>query len=307
MLIVNLEASLKRKFLELIQLISNTFSWESFLFMRVEACCQALLEQILPAADEGKTGLCIDVGVGTFAFYCERFTHLGFQSVAVEPLPSKKLRYICQRLQIHLIEGCLSDINGSQDLHLGRFIGYSNRNFSSLNPNWFGASNQTKQVQSITLSSLLALLTATKITCLKLDVEGWESAVIKQFAKLPEALLPTIIMFEYGGGANRQSRRAGWSSQFLSATRDCLSILKDCNYGLSVIIDFAPDTKERILDLQTSDLNLDTIFSANSVYGNIICCRHFQWEEIAIKQVCTSYYDGLVNRFFKAIWSFLSS
>jgi uncharacterized UPF0146 family protein len=51
--------------------------------VRVEACCQALLEQILPAIDREKTGICLDVGVGTFAFYCKRFARLGFETVAI--------------------------------------------------------------------------------------------------------------------------------------------------------------------------------------------------------------------------------
>ncbi len=271
--------------------------------MRVEACCQALLDQILPAIDREKTGICLDVGVGTFAFYCERFARLGFETVAIEPLPSQKLLRVCQNHQIHLIECCLSDLNGSQNLHLGTFAGFSNRNFSSLDPNWFGASNQTKQVQSMTLSSLLDRLTTPKITCLKLDIEGWESVVIKQFPELPESSLPMAIVFEYGGGANKQSRKAGWSSQFLSATRDCLSVLKHCGYGFSVIIDSAPDAKELIFDLQASALDLDAIFPANSIYGNIISCRHFQDKKAEISQICAFYYDGWVSRLVKAILS----
>ena len=243
--------------------------------MHVETCCQALLDQILLAIDKEKTGVCIDVGVGTFAFYCERFARLGFQTIAVEPLPSQKLRKVCQSHQIQLIECCLSDTNEIQNLHIGTFAGFSNRNFSSLDPNWFGASNNTKPVQSMTLPNLLDRLPAPKITCLKLDIEGWESVVIKQLPELPDSLLPKIIMFEYGGGANRQSRKAGWSSQFVSATKECLSVLKDCGYGFSVIIDFAPDAKELIFDLQASVLNLDKIFQEN--FSSKLCHQQLRW------------------------------
>ncbi len=269
--------------------------------MHVETCCQALLDQILLAIDQEKAGICIDVGVGTFAFYCERFARLGFQTIAVEPLPSQKLRKICQSHQIHLIESCLSDTNDIQNLHIGTFAGFSNRNFSSLDPEWFGASKKTKPVQSITLPHLLDQLAAPKITCFKLDIEGWESIVLKQLPELPDSLLPKIIMFEYGGGANRQSRKAGWSSQFVNATKECLSVLKDCGYGFSLIIDFAPDAKELIFDLQASDLDLDTIFPANSIYGNIICCRHFRYQEAEISKICASHYDGLFSRLLKAL------
>ena len=271
--------------------------------MHVETCCQALLDQILLAIDKEKTGVCIDVGVGTFAFYCERFARLGFQTIAVEPLPSQKLRKVCQSHQIQLIECCLSDTNEIQNLHIGTFAGFSNRNFSSLDPNWFGASNNTKPVQSMTLPNLLDRLPAPKITCLKLDIEGWESVVIKQLPELPDSLLPKIIMFEYGGGANRQSRKAGWSSQFVSATKECLSVLKDRGYGFSVIIDFAPDAKELIFDLQASVLNLDKIFQENFIYGNIISCRDFQCNKAEISKICASYYDGLLSRLVKALLS----
>ncbi|MDJ0598325.1 MAG: FkbM family methyltransferase [Crocosphaera sp.] len=269
--------------------------------MNVETCCQALLEQILLEIDKKKTGICIDVGVGTFAFYCEKFARCGFQTVAVEPLPNEKLRKICQTHDIHLIESCLSNTNDIQNLYMGKFAGLSNRNFSSLNPNWFGSSNNTKPVPSITLANLLDQLAVPEISCLKLDIEGWESVVIKQLTELPESLLPKVIMFEYGGGANRQSQQAGWSSQFLKATRDCLSILKNCGYDFSVIIDFAPDAKELIFDLQASDLNLEKIFQSNSIYGNIISCRNFHPKEADMSTICASYYDGWIDRLTKAL------
>ncbi len=63
--------------------------------MRVESCCQKLLEQLLPDLDPQRQGICIDVGVGTFAFYCELFARLGFSTVAIEPSPTDKLRIIC--------------------------------------------------------------------------------------------------------------------------------------------------------------------------------------------------------------------
>ena len=49
--------------------------------MKVEDCCQALLAQILPTVDPQRQGICIDVGVGTFAFYCELFAQLGFETL----------------------------------------------------------------------------------------------------------------------------------------------------------------------------------------------------------------------------------
>lgn len=260
--------------------------------MRVEACCQSLLATILPEVDPQKAGFCIDVGVGTFAFYCEVFAKLGYPTVAVEPLPVKKLRQLCDRYPIELVEVCLSDINGKQKLYLGNFAGLFNHNFNSLSPDWFGSSQKTKDVFSYTLPTLLDKINATQITCLKLDIEGWEFNVIKQFTELPNHLLPKVIMFEYGGGVNKTQGKKGWSKDFLEKTLNCLSVLKNCGYGSSIMIDFAPRSQEKRFDLRSLDLNQDQLFTDQSVYGNIICLRDCEIAEAKIHQVCQSYYDA---------------
>ncbi|HBB33571.1 MAG TPA: methyltransferase [Cyanobacteria bacterium UBA8803] len=271
--------------------------------MRVEPCCQSLLARILPAVDEKKEGTCIDVGVGTFAFYCELFARLGFKTVAVEPLPVKKLRQICQRDNITLIEGCLSDINGNQNLHLGTFAGFGNRNFSSLSPDWFGSLQEVRQVQSMRLLNLLSMVQARTVTCLKLDIEGWESAVIRQFPELPSTLMPKIVMFEYGGGVSRQKGKGGWSAQFMKGTIECLAVLKACGYGFSIGIDLAAGTKERIFDLQSSTLEPDAIFYPNAIYGNIISFHGCHYPEDEIAKIATLYYGSWVNFLLTAILS----
>ena len=68
--------------------------------MHVEECSQALLKQILPEVDSNRSGLAIDIGVGTFAFYCQLFDQLRFPTIAVEPLPNKQLRQLCRYRQI---------------------------------------------------------------------------------------------------------------------------------------------------------------------------------------------------------------
>lgn len=271
--------------------------------MRVEACCQSVLAEILPILDPNREGVCIDVGVGTFAFYCERFARLGFNTVAVEPLPVKKLQTICQRYNIRLIKTCLSDIDGVQNLYIGKFLGLFNHNFNSLSPDWFGASSDIKQVKSMTLSSLLASLDAQKITCIKLDVEGWESQIIKQFDELPCSLFPKVIMFEYGGGTSKRNAKRGWSPKFLQATSDCLRTLKQCGYSLSVMIDYAYSAKETIFDLQSSNLDINALIPNTSIYGNIISFKEWTDPEEKIAQTCSLYYGGIVPRLVSAMLS----
>ena len=152
--------------------------------MRVEPCCQALLAKLLPEIDPQRQGVCIDVGVGTFAFYCQIFAELNFTSLAIEPLPVKALKKLAEHPKLTLLPVCLSDQNGEQTLYVGKFAGIFNSNFSSLSPQWFGASGQARQVQTITLQSLIERQNIEQITCLKLDIEGWEWAVVKQLEKL---------------------------------------------------------------------------------------------------------------------------
>ncbi|MGF1521582.1 MAG: FkbM family methyltransferase [Leptolyngbyaceae cyanobacterium] len=263
--------------------------------MRVENCCQALLKQILPDIDPDKKGLCFDIGVGTFAFYCELFAQLGFTTIAVEPLPTDKLRLVCQRYPIQLIEQCLSNRVGTQSLYIGQFGHVANANFSSLAPDWFGASAQVQQVATLDLANLLQNVSAVQITCFKLDIEGWEPLVIQQFLDLPTALLPKLVMFEYGGGCSHKDGKKGWSPKFLDGTISCLQTLQQRGYDFSIMIDYAWGTEARIFDLQTMDLSYTTPFYTHGVYGNILSFYRCDFASALIHKICHPYRGGLIN------------
>ena len=267
--------------------------------MQVEDCCQALLAQILPTIDEQREGICVDIGVGTFAFYCEVFAKLGFQTVAVEPLPIDVLRQLCSRHKINLIEACVSEVSGSQTLHIGTFKGSENINLSSLESDWWGSSTKTVKVQSLTLSEVLSRVNAEKVTCIKIDVEGAEFRIIKQFGALPKSLLPDVVMFEYGGGDRKEGGQKGWSEKFVSATYECLQIVKDSGYASSIIIDSAKEANEIIFNLQSSNLDTRQIFPKASVYGNIIAIKGNASESLKIDdilEICAKYKDETINR-----------
>lgn len=260
--------------------------------MHVEECCQSLLAYILPLVDKKRNGICIDVGVGTFAFYCEMFSRLGFQTVAVEPLPGDALRRVCCRYGVTLVECCLSGVNGIQTLYIGNYHGADNLNLCSLLPNWWGASSKTQQVQSMTLSTLLSAINAKALTCLKLDVEGMEFTIIRQFLTLPELLLPSVVMFEYGGGDNKESGRAAWSPRFLAATMESLRVLQKCGYGFSVVIEAAPGTTEHIVELPPYELEPEQVFHPYAIYGNIISLKGSFYEKKEVERICTAYRDN---------------
>lgn len=263
--------------------------------MEVESCCQALLKRILPEVDPQKSGYCVDVGVGTFAFYCELFAKLGFKTIAVEPSPIKKLQKLCDRQSIQLVEACLSDKNGTQTLYMGNFASFANQNFNSLEAEWFGSSPNTKEVKTLELKTFLETTNIKQLTCLKLDIEGWEPVVMKQFPELSLSQLPKITMFEYGGGSPRNQNGKGWSKSFLEGTLTCLKTLKQCGYGFSIIIDYVYDAQPKIIDLQNHSLDPDDLFLPNAVYGNIISFREGDFSEAEITKICKPYQGGVIN------------
>lgn len=265
--------------------------------MRVEACCQSLLTHFLPLIDPQHQGLCLDVGVGTFAFYCERFARLGFPTVAVEPLPVPKLKQLAKTIPFQLIEACLSDTDGQQTLYRGRFAGLFNSNFSSLSPHWFGASQRTALVPTQTLTTLVQSLQPSQITCLKLDIEGWEFNVLKQLPLLPPSLRPKVILFEYGGGANKHRQVKGWTKPFFEGTLNSLRVLQSCGYRDSLLIDFAPQTQETCFQLPTlapqKTLEHDpfsSLFPDHCIYGNIISFLDYSLDPQQTAHICRPYY-----------------
>ncbi len=266
--------------------------------MRVEECSLALLSEILPDLDPSKAGICIDVGVGTFAFYCELFANLGFRSIAIEPLPTKKLLKLCRDRNITLIQTCLSDNNEIQTLYMGKFAGFANSNLNSLSPDWFGSSYKEKQVNVIDLPTLMQKIEPEKITCMKLDIEGTEVNVLKQFSQLPERLKPEIVVFEYGGGSTKSKAKKGWSPKFLNSTLKCLNYLKETGYDFSIAIDYAFNARVKMFDLQTSSLDPDLLFEDNFIYGNIICFSQKQsYAKAKIEQICLRYEKNIISYF----------
>ena len=259
--------------------------------MHVEECCQALLNEILPEVDSDRTGLAIDIGVGTFAFYCQLFDQLKFKTIAVEPLPNNQLKQLCKHRDIQLLESCISEVDGTVNLYIGSYNGEENLNLNSLRPDWWGSTATAKQVQSMTLSKLLQKIAATNITCMKIDVEGMELSIIQQFLQLTESLLPKVLMFEYGGGGTQEDGQGGWSTELLNATLKSLEILRSLGYGQAILVDLAPDSQEQVVDLQ-SEKTSTVLFPPQSIYGNIIALRGVQYPEPKIASICQLYRDN---------------
>jgi FkbM family methyltransferase len=259
--------------------------------MHVEKCCQAVLADVLPGLDPKRAGWCIDAGVGDFAFYCRTFARLGYPSAAVEPLPVDKLRAICLENRVRLFECVLADHDGSVTLYMGMTDDQPDTNLNTLRSDWWGAGPDTLRVQSMTLPTLLSALGAHAVTCLKLDLEGAEPDIIHQLPDLPTHLLPRIVQFEYGGGAKRGSRQAGWTLQAVAEKLECLQLLRQCGYTTALVIDGAAGTHPHWLDIQTVAFDADIVFDTDACYGNIMCFRESP-SAAPIDALCARYLDN---------------
>lgn len=198
--------------------------------MYVEECCSALLNYILPQVDKNRSGITIEIGVGTFHFYCSLFRKLGFEVIAVEPIPNKNLHTICRKQNIKLIESCVTKIDGTVNIYMGTWQGEENTNLCSTRSDWWGTTSEAKQVDSISLSTLLKSTQKHEITCIKVDVEGTEINIIEQFLDIEQVSLPLVLMFEYGGGTTKNTLKGGWSPEIYSGTLKCLEVLKSLKY-----------------------------------------------------------------------------
>lgn len=268
--------------------------------MKCENYCQKFLAEYLPKIDTEKQGVCIEVGVGTFAFYCVLFAQLGYQTIAIEPLVGDQLRNICQQNKIDLLESCLSDVDGEQTLYIGSFQGNQNTNLSSLVPDWWGASSQKVTVPSLSFNSLISDVQIKQITCLKIDVEGAEVIILRQLKQISSSVLPEVVMFEYGGGDSKESANKGWSAEFVAQTNECLTILKECGYLQGIIIDESDvENPVKFSFSEQLDKTFDNLFKSDFQWGNIIVSK----QPIEIKNdnqiECTRGEINVINQFIK--------
>jgi len=263
--------------------------------MHVEECCQALLHYVLPLIDKHRKGMCIDIGVGTFDLYCELFVRTGFNTIAVEPIPTPAITSLCRSLGIVLIKSCVYDTDGTQTLYIGTYNDSENLNLSSIRSDWWGSSSYSVRVRSMTLDTLLRTINAHLITCLKLDVEGVEYVIIKQLQQVPLFLLPAVVVFEYGGGSNKKDGKAGWSETSVRHTMSCFRILKNLNYRTTILVDSSSVSSELVIDLAEVNILPDVFFHPRSIYGNAICFLDCVSEASWIDRICSLYRDNNIK------------
>jgi FkbM family methyltransferase len=240
--------------------------------MTPEQAVDAILIESLPQIDPRRSGVFIEIGCGTIAFSFEVVAKLGYRTFAVEPLITPPLQAACQRSATTLVPAAISDSEGQCTFYIGQFQGSELLELSSIHAGWWGAAKQSIQVPSHTLQGLFNLIHPQKISAMKLDVEGAEPTIIQQFSSLDPALLPQLLIFEYGGGATYAQKTHGWSQPHLAGTLACLKLLKSLGYKKTTRYDSKAHEKTTNL----ADLDLVTpedFFAPDCEYGNLVCFR----------------------------------
>jgi FkbM family methyltransferase len=227
--------------------------------MEFEQRTEALLGQMLPRVDPSRAGSCIEIGVGTYHWYCDLFAKAGYHSVAIEPVPAGPFIQRLGEGGILFYEGVVGEHDGMVTVYLGKD---GDTNLSSVRRDWWAATEHTRTVVSMTLATVIARSGIGHITCLKVDAEGSEARILKQLLGFPPHLLPRLIVFEFGAAVWTAGK---WLDQFYVDTMECLRILRACGYDNLRTIDVF--SEERFGHLQL-DLDPDIYFGRDSQAGN---------------------------------------
>lgn len=232
--------------------------------MQFEDRTEELLRALLPHVDPGRSGTCIEIGVGTYHWYCDLFARAGYRSVGVEPVPSQPFLDRLRLGDITFFEGVVAEHDGTLAVYLGKDV---DTNLSSIRRDWWAATDQTKAVRSMTLATLLREAGVERLTCLKVDAEGSEARILGQLSRLPPRYWPAIVVFEFGAAVFADGK---WLDHFDTDTMECLRILRACGYGELHTIDVFGD--ERAGNLQ-NHLDPHVYFGRDSQAGNAIAQR----------------------------------
>ncbi len=246
--------------------------------MNVEEKIFNSLEHLLLSYDKKKIGHAIDVGVGTFNFYFEKFDKYGYKTIAIEPLPNNEvIQKINKSKKTSLVEACLTDFSGFIDIYIGIFNGSELSDVSSIEKDWWGVTenSKVKNVKTITLNQLIKFNSISNISYFKIDTEGSEYQIIKQFRDIDIKYHPQIIEFEYGGGCSKKEKTNGWSDKYYKNTVECLRVLKELAYFYIIIFEQSNENP-KFYNLAEID-NIDDLFFDDYIYGDILIFKEVKF------------------------------
>jgi len=227
-----------------------------------------LIRLIADKVDKNRQGCAIEIGIGTDNFYSYIFNDLKFKTIAVDPIPFQPFVDEAKTRNIIFDETCIYEDDGEIDIFTS-----THSDLSSVHENWWGINGQTKRtVRSKTLLTLLNDHQTSSITFFKVDTEGAELEIIKQFSLLEKGMLPQIVEFEYGGGHLKKTGLGGWSDEFYNKNLEVLHVLKKLGYSEGLIFDSLniDPVYFSIVELN----NFDSIFADDFEYGNIVIFKN---------------------------------
>jgi FkbM family methyltransferase len=251
---------------------------------------------LLAKYDKKKLGVAIDVGVGTFNYYFETFHNSGFKTFAIEPLPTESLRKVISSKKIHLIEACILDYEGRVSIYSGIFNDSACIDVSSIHKDWWGINEKSSktEVASITLETLIRRHQISAISYIKIDTEGSEYLIIKQFSDLKKSLLPQIIEFEYGGGATKNTKRGGWALNYFEKTLKCINTCHELGYKHLLLFE---SVNEEPIEINLDELKTyEDIFEDHYVYGNIIMLKEKLYSLDKVKKAKHTWMKNILSK-----------
>lgn len=232
----------------------------------VEQNTLAVLEGLLKRLDPTRIGWCIDAGVGVQDYYFARFFEWGYRAVGIDPVHNPFVG-TTEPLSDEpiMIVAALYNVDDKITFYDGH-----DGNTASVNQNWQDVTGHphpgtSHEVQAIRYETLCDRLEIKRVSCLKMDIEDSELAVIET---LPDSTpRPLIVTFEYGGGFSKASGMGGWAQPHFARALRCLDILHEMGYTHAAHCEddvrpfaFADSPQGRWLD--------------NAGYGNMVV-----WEE----------------------------
>ena len=214
--------------------------------------------------DLNRVGVAIEIGVGTANFYSLLYKELGFNTIAVDPIPYQPFLVSANEKGVIFDESCIYLTNGEQVIYTS-----GHADLSSLHNNWWGIDkNESKIIKSQDLETFIKKHKVENISFLKVDTEGSEYEILQQFSKLNIDLLPKVIEFEYGGGGLKKDEQGGWSSTFFNKSLLTLDLLEKLGYKDAIIFD-SIDLEPIFFSFEDYE-DFNNLFKPEFEYGNLI-------------------------------------
>lgn len=198
--------------------------------MNIELATDLIAQGLLDRIDPARSGVVIEVGLGSVNYSFVWASRSGFRCYAIEPLPVPALVTACKEHGVVLTEAALAAERGTASIYLGELNGHAIADVSSLNSRWWGCGSTSWTVATLSLRDFFDDNQIEQVTLLKVDTEGSELVILREIGRLKPAQRPLVVCFEYGGGGLNGSGDGGWAPDFFTQTLEALEVLVAAGY-----------------------------------------------------------------------------